>query len=313
VTSSGVACAMVTALMRRIVPVLAVVVIACDLTACSPRKIGINRMADALSSTASSYSRDDDPEFVRLAAPSTLKMVEMLLDDQPSHAGLLMTACTGFTQYAFGFLHADAERAEGTSTDAAREARSRAARMYERARDYCARALELRHPGIGARLKADASGALASTTVADVPALFWTAVSTGGAVALADNQLLRIGQLATVRALLARALALDETWERGAIHEALIPLDGLPFLMGGSAARAREHFDRAVQLSNGKSAFAYVAMAVSVAGPAGDRAEYARLLRAALAIDPSQEPSIRLANLLAQRRARFLLGDGAVQ
>ena len=86
------------------------------------KSMGINRMADALSSTASSYSRDEDPEFVRVAAPSTLKMVEMLLDEQPQHPGLLLTACSGFTQYAYGFLQVEAEIAEPANAAIARAA-----------------------------------------------------------------------------------------------------------------------------------------------------------------------------------------------
>jgi hypothetical protein len=38
-------------------------------TACSPRQMAINRMASALASASSVYERDNDPEFVRLAAP----------------------------------------------------------------------------------------------------------------------------------------------------------------------------------------------------------------------------------------------------
>ena len=102
-------------------------------TGCSPKKMGINRMADALTSTASTFSRDNDPEFVRQAAPSTLKMVEMLLEDSPAHPGLLMTACSGFTQYAYAFLQSDADAADPGSA-AAKELRARGAAMYERAR-----------------------------------------------------------------------------------------------------------------------------------------------------------------------------------
>src|SRR6185295_2125754 len=161
-------------------------------TACSPKKMGISRMADALSSTASAFSRDDDPEFVRLAAPSTLKMVEMLLDEQPSHPGLLMTACSGFTQYAYGFLQVDAEIADPPNTPAARDLRKRAGAMYERARVYCLRALETRHAGIRQALTRDAKSALAAATAADVPALFWTGISWGGALSVADNPLARL-------------------------------------------------------------------------------------------------------------------------
>jgi TRAP transporter TatT component family protein len=75
----------------------------------------------------------------------------------------------------------------------------------------------------------------------------------------------RLGELATVRMLMGRALELDEAWERGAIHEAMIALDGMSRLLGGSATRARRHFERAEALSEGQSAFAYVTMASSVA------------------------------------------------
>ena len=85
--------------------------------------MGMSRMADALSSTASSFTRDNDPEFVREAAPSTLKMVEMLLEQSPTHTGLLMTACSGFTQYAYAFLQSDADVADPGSATARSHAR----------------------------------------------------------------------------------------------------------------------------------------------------------------------------------------------
>ena len=273
---------------------------------CSPKKMGVNRMADALSSTASTFTRDNDPEFVRQAAPSTLKMVEMMLDQSPTHAGLLMTACSGFTQYAYAFLQSDADVGDPSSATT-KDLNARGAAMYERARGYCLRALELRHSGAARALQADPKTLLTTMTAADVPALYWIGVSWGGGLLLADSPLARIGELATVRALLTRALQLDEAWEGGKIHEAMIALESLPVLLGGAPARAREHFNRAVALSQGESAFAYVALATGVAQPAKDRAEFERLLKAALAIDVSKRPSIRLANLIAQKRARYLL------
>jgi hypothetical protein len=275
--------------------------------ACSPRQMGINRMADALSATAGAYSKDDDPEFVRLAAPSTLKMVEMLLEEQPSHAGLLITACSGFTQYAYAFLEVEAEIAEPSDVAVARDLRARGSRMYERAREYCLRALEARHSGFRRALTADPSSAFGGTTKTDVPVLYWTAVSWAGSMSVEEKQLLRVGELVPIRAALSRALALDETWDSGAIHEAFIVLDGLPPLLGGSATRARQHFERAVELSAGQSAFPFVTMASTVALRAKDRAEFERLLKSALAVDVGRTPAWRLQNLIAQRRARFLL------
>ncbi len=270
-------------------------------------QMGINRMSAALSSTADSYAKDDDPEFVRLAAPSTLKMVEMLIDQQPSNRPMLMTACSGFTQYAYAFLQLEADQQEPADAAAAKDLRARAGRMYDRARQYCLHALDVRHPGIGKSLAADALAAVTNMAKEDVPALYWMGVALAGSVSVAGNQLIRVNDLATARALLSRALALDESWEGGAIHEAFITLDGQPRLLGGSPARAREHFNRAVELAAGQSAFAYVSMASSVSLAAKDRVEFERMLRAALAIDIDEAPRWRLSNAIAQKHARFLL------
>ncbi len=272
-------------------------------SACSPKQVAINRMAAALADSSSVYERDNDPEFVRLAAPSTLKTVEMLLSQAPNHPQLLLTACSGFTEYSYGFLHVEAA-VRAPDAAAASELRSRASKMYQRARGYCLHGLGTRHPGVTLQaLGSDPDGVLKQMTVEDVPWLYWTAAAWGAELSLAANQLMRVGELASVRAMLNRAKALNEGWEQGAIHEALIGLDGLPPMLGGSPAAARADFDRAMTLSNNKSVFAYVALASTVS----DAAEKRRLLEQAVAIDVSGATKRRLTNLIAQRYARALL------
>ena len=182
--------------------------------------------------------------------------------------------------------------------------------MYLRARGYCWRALERTHPGVRAAISADPQKGLAAMGAMDVPVLYWIAASWGGELGLAANQLLRLPDLVVIRSILARALALNDSWDGGTLHEAMIGLDGMSPLLGGSATRARQHFDKAVTLADGKSAYAYVALAESVSVAAQDRAEFEKLLKTALAIDLEARPSLRLANLVAQRRARALLARG---
>jgi hypothetical protein len=273
------------------------------LAACSPKQMALNRMASALANSSSVYERDNDPEFVRLAAPSTLKTIEMLLSQSPDHPQLLLTACSGFTQYSYGFLHVESEL-KAKDAAAAADLRSRASRMYQRARGYCLHGLEVRRPRLTVEAIArDPEGALKQTTEDDVPWLYWTAAAWGADLSLAPNPRLRVAELRSVRALLGRAKALDETWQKGAIYEALIAFDGLPALVGGSPAAARADFDRAIALSEGKSVFAYVAFAATVTDPAEKR----RLLESAVAIDTATITTRRLTNLIAQRYARALL------
>lgn len=281
---------------------------AAAMTACAPGRLASARMADALTQTAGTYASDDDPEFVRLAAPSTLKMIEMLLESQPRHEGLLLSACSGFTQYAYGFLQIDADLLPEQSPERS-ALHERASRMYERALGYCWRALDERHPGFRAAIKASPERAAEMLAAADVPAVYWLSVSWAAELALDARQLQRLEELAAVRVLLGRALALDEGWNGGAVHEAFISLDGMSVLLGGSAARARSHLEQAVRLSDGQSAFAYVTFASTVSVRAGDRAEFERLLRSALAVDVDRVPQRRMANLLAQKAARGLLAQ----
>jgi hypothetical protein len=268
------------------------------LAGCSLHQAAVNRMASALASSADVYEADDDPEFVRLAAPSTLKTIEMLLLQTPRNEDLLLTACRGFTEYSYAFLHVP-----GTlETDAApaRELHGRATQMYQRARRYCVRGFAVRHQGVTADHLTDH---LTAMTARDVPMLYWTAASWAAELSIAPNQVMRIGEVASVRALLDRAKALDESWNSGAIYEVLIALDGLPRLAGGSPEAARADFDRARTLSNSQSAFAFVAYAATVADPAARKA----LLEKAIAIDVRSTPRRRLTNLIAQRYARAQL------
>ena len=104
-----------------------------------------------------------------------------------------------------------------------------------------------------------------------------------------------------------RALALDEKWEKGTLHELFITLDGLPEVLGGNPSRAKDHFARAVELQKGLLPGPYVSLATGVAVATQDRAEFERLLKMALAIDPEKDPSSRLVTLIMQKRARVLL------
>lgn len=263
-------------------------------------------MASALADSTAVYDADNDPDFVRLAAPSTLKTVEMLLSQQPHNLNLLLTACSGFTEYSYAFLQVEAELQP--DAQAAKDLRTRAGKMYQRARGYCLDALHVRDPRITLdALAHDPRATLERTEKRDVPLLYWTGASWAADLSTAPNQLGRAGELVAVRALLQRAKALDPTWQEGAIYEALIAIDGLPALVGGNATAAKADFDRAVQLSNGHSVFAYVAYALTLQNAAARRP----LLEKAVAIDTNAAPARRLPNLIAQRYARALLSGAA--
>jgi predicted anti-sigma-YlaC factor YlaD len=172
------------------------------------------------------------------------------------------------------------------------------------------RGLASGRPRFADRFREDAAGALATLGRDDVPLLYWTGVSWSLLVAGSADDPAAIADLPKCEALVRRALALDESYDRGAIHEYFVAFEGSrPEAMGGSASRARKHFERAVALSGGKRVSPYVTMAETVSVRAQDRAGFLSLLDRALSFDAEAGPAeYRLANLVAQRKARWLKG-----
>ena len=275
---------------------------------CSLKQMAANTIANTLAETGSTFTSDEDVKLVADAIPFALKLYESTLESVPKHQPLLLSTCSGFTQYAYGFVETEAESLPSNRRAEIQELRDRALRLYLRARGYCFRALNERFgPKTSDTLLQNPDAVVAKATRADVPLLYWTAASWGAAISLGIDKPDLAVDLPTVRVLGERALALDAAWGKAALHELFITLDSLPEALGGNPARAKEHFDKAVEIQKGLSPGPYVALALGVAVPNQDRAEFERLLKAALAVDPEKDPSSRLVVLITQQRARLLL------
>ena len=165
----------------------------------------------------------------------------------------------------------------------------------------------MKHPGFGKALLANPKAAVGAATKSDVPLLYWTAAAWVRPFPSKDNPEL-VGQIPAMEALMDRALELDESWGQGSIHTFMISYEMSRSGAGGDpAARAREHFERAMALSKGTDASPLVALAEAVDIQKQDVKEFESLLHQALAINPDANPDLRLRNTVMQRRARWLL------
>jgi predicted anti-sigma-YlaC factor YlaD len=288
----------------------ALLVLALAAAGCSLQGLIVNKAGDALAQGGSVYASDDDPELVWQAVPFGLKTVESLLAQSPRHQGLLLAAASGFTEYAYGALQQEADFVEARDLARATELRNRARKLYLRALGYGFRGLEVDLPGLRERLRADpdSAHALAGATRQQVPLLYWTGAAWGSAIAISKADPELSADQSRAAALVLRGLALDEAYAAGAGHDFMIAYEGGRASVGGSIEEARRHLRRALELSHGHRAAPLVGFAEAVSVARQDKAEFKQLLDQALAVDVDAAPEFRLANLLAQRRARWLLG-----
>jgi predicted anti-sigma-YlaC factor YlaD len=273
----------------------------------SVQHYAVNRLGDSLATSGTTFAGDDDPELIRAAAPFSLKLMESLLQQSPQHAGLLTATAAGFTEYSYAFIQEDADELEATDLQASLVMHDRARRMYVRARDYGLRALEVRHPGFGERLRTSRGAAAGELTGADAAAIYWTAVSWAATISLDKNSAASVAELPLVDRLLQRLQTLDPDYDHGALDAVLMSWEsGRPGAADPQAA-VRQHFERAVQLSGGHKAGPYVTFAETNCVRLQDRREFEAKLRQALSIDSRQYPQWQLENRVVQRRAHWLL------
>jgi predicted anti-sigma-YlaC factor YlaD len=278
---------------------------------CSPKRLALKATADALSSQSGRVASDDDPDLIREATPFALITMESLADELEDHVGLRIAIAAGFSQYAYAFIQEDADEAADSAPSKAKALRARALRMYLRAREYAFAGVRLAHGITPEQLRGTdevREKALQQIRKEEVSLLYWTLVPWASALSLNKRDMELVGDVPAIAALLDRALALDESYGRGALHEFSLAFDSAR-PSGTTPEAQKKHYQRAAELQKGKKISALVSYAENVLAPAQDKKGFEKLLREALSFDVDAPPAreFRLANLIAQRRARYLL------
>lgn len=269
-------------------------------SACSARGYLVRNIADELAGQG--QTSEDDVQLAREASAFYLKLSESVLRQTPGHVDLASSVAAGFTQYAYGFVAFEADRAESRDAGAAQKLRERARRLYLRAHQHAMTALETRHPGFAGALAQPDPVRWPRIDPAEVGLAYWAAASWGGYISLSKDHPDDVADLP-----LAIRLA-TLTWQTTPDHGdgALASLMGSFELArpGGSRQQARVFFDRAITAGGGKSAGVYVAKAEGLALTDGDRAAFEALLRQALAAAAARPD---LSNQVMRERAQWLL------
>lgn len=289
---------------------LFIIIIIAILNGCSIEKILVNKMSSlGGSDLAQVFTSDEDPELIADAFPVILKMYELLLQMSPESRELLLITGQGFAMYAYAFVQLPADMLPDEEYEEAIKKTQRAKKLYLRGRNYILKALELKYPEFSDYIiSKDWENTVSLTDIDDVSYLYWAGMAWMGAFTtdLFDAELNATKQRAV--ALVSRVLELDETYENGGVHSFFLSYyAALPDYMGGDEELARYHFTKALEYSNYQSAAPYVALASTISINNQDVDEFKNLLNTALEIDPDLVPETRLLNVLAQRKAKWML------
>jgi hypothetical protein len=237
----------------------------------------------------------DDPALIESGVPAYLLAIDGLISGHPDNIALLSGGAQLFAFYGSRFVTPE-----------------RAVTLTAKARRYGDRAICLAHAPACHWADADYTQFVADLELVDkkdIGPLYSYAVAWLAQLDATSEDWTAVAELPWVEAVLERALALDETYENGALHAYLGILNSLrPPALGGKPDVAREHFERAIELSGGHDLSIKVEYARRYARLVFDQELHDRLLTEVLNA-PVEAPSKTLFNVLAKQEAQTLLAS----
>ncbi len=245
----------------------------------------------------SAIQNQDDPETVRDGAPAFLLMLDSFVESSPNDPDMLGAAAELYA--AYGVLFVDDP--------------DRAVRLTSRARGYGQRALCASNDdacGIETLAFRDYQAALENLDVDDVPSLYTYSLAWFSSILAQSGNMNALSQLPRAEAALRQVRELDPGYREADVTHYLAVLATIrPPALGGRFDEGRAGFERAIELTAGRSLGVKVDFARYYARTLYDRELHDQLLNEVLAADPVS-PGRTLFNVLAQREAEELLASG---
>ena len=249
--------------------------------------------ADDLSVTIIEF---DDPESIKKGLPAYLILMSSMIKGDPENADLLESGAKLYGAYASGF------------TDSAESKKALAGRAF----DYAGRAMCVRDErfcDIKSMSYFEFETLLDSVEKPQAEHLFIFVSSWAGVIEANSSDWNAVAELPKVKAGIQCVLNIDETVSNGNAHLYMAVMESLlPPTLGGKPELAKKHFDRAIELSDGKNQMARVLYAEKYARMLFDRELHDELLNQVINADTGPQDQI-LINTLAKQRAAELLLD----
>lgn len=247
-------------------------------------------------SISDSILNQDDPETAKAALPTFMVLIDGFISDNPDNPDILASGATLYASY--GAIFADDE--------------ARASRLTTRARGYALRAMCEEYAPACNWPDANYDEFVASLDgIGPKQGEYLYTYGFASVVFLRahSSDWNSLAELPQIEALFNRYLDISGDAVNSAVYTYMGALLTLrPPALGGEPEKAREYFEKAIALTDGKDLSAKVEYARGYAKLLYERELHDQLLNDVMAADPYQD-GYTLSNVLAKEQAAILLAE----
>jgi len=283
--------------MRKSIIVLTALIF---FSACSMDKFVIRQTGALLDYGVLALYEETDLKLAEQAMASDIKLLEGMIKGDPENEHLLLLTTQALNGYALGFVED--------------EEPERAKVFYLRAKEYGLRVLRQDDEFA----EADTGSFEAYTAAVKnmdeeyLDALFWTGFAWAGWINLSIDDPRAMIDLTKVQILMERVLEIDETYFHGATHLFFGSIWGVkPKMLGGDPEKAKEHFERNLEITKGKFLLTYVYYAMFYAAKVLDEDLFYSFVVKIEETPADVLPGFQLLNMIAKKKVKYLKEFGA--
>jgi len=279
------------------------------------RKVLLEGQVKSTRTASAALNSVSDYEVAKGAAFAGLAQFEGFHYLAPENHDALFLLTRSWAASSFGFIEDEMEQAEdlyGEDSELANYHRARAVTAYARAIHYGSMLLEAKHHGFAEAQKSAAAMAEYLEHFKhkeDAEPLLWIAQAWLSRVNLVvADDIQAAGTLHVGVALATRSAELDETYNNATAHVILGSYHARSKTAELELPKSKEHFERALALTGGKSLLAKFNFAAKYYCTMQDRGNFERLLKEVVEAGDVQ-PEQRLPGTIAKRKARRYLSE----
>ena len=270
------------------------------LSSCSLNKLVIRQSSRLLDYGALALYEETDLRLAEQALASNIILLEGMVKGDPENPKLVLLTTQALAGYALGF-------AEDSSPERARV-------FYLRARDLGLTILK-QNQQFARALNGpveDLQKAVKNFKKGDIPLLFWTGFSWAGWINLSLNDPQAFADLPKIQIIMQRVLDLDQTYFNGATLLFFGSIWGVkPKMFGGDPEKAREFFEKNLQITRGTFLLSYIYYVKYYAIKTLNEELFDQLIDKVLTTPVDVLPEYRLLNVIAKEKAQGLLNKKA--
>ncbi len=243
---------------------------------------------------SSAVLNNDDMQTIADGLPAYLILIDSMLEDDPEDENMLKTSASLTNAYAGIFV----------------SNKNRKKKLLQKALRLASKAMCLHNEqgcNITSQKYSQVQVIISNMDEDDIDTLYTLGVTWASWIQANTEDWNAIAQIAQVKLIMNKVLELNENYQHAGAHLYMGVLNSLlPPAMGGKPELGKQHFEKAILLSNNKNLMAKVLYARHYSRLIFDKKLHDKLLKEVLNTNP-RVPGMTLSNTAAQKQAKELL------